>query len=375
MDRLVALSLGLVSALPVWSQAPTMPSERPRNVVLLIGDGMGLTQVSASYLTLTEGGLRPGSHMGRFPVTGLMVTTSTDDLITDSGAGATALSTGRKTYNGAVGVGPDSLPLTTVLEKAARLGRRTGMLVTCEVTHATPASFAAHRVDRDLYEDIAVDLSKAPLNWLVGGGRNHFSARSDQRDLLTEMKRSRGMTLMNRAEEVLQDQPGVDRQALTALLWDGPAPSILQGRDSSLMARLAERACRDLDRPGVLSRDSGFFLMIEGSQIDWGGHANDGAYVLTETMDLDRVVGAVLDFAQRDGQTLVLMTADHETGGMAINSGQRNGQDLKWGFTTKKHTGALVPVMAYGPGAYSFTGIMDNTELYRRLCGIWGLKP
>jgi alkaline phosphatase len=115
--------------------------------------------------------------------------------------------------------------------------------------------------------------------------------------------------------------------------------------------------------------------MIEGSQIDWGGHANDGAYVLTETMDLDRVVGAVLDFAQRDGQTLVLMTADHETGGMAINSGQRNGQDLKWGFTTKKHTGALVPVMAYGPGAYSFTGIMDNTELYRRLCGIWGLKP
>ncbi|MFM7381318.1 MAG: alkaline phosphatase, partial [Bacteroidota bacterium] len=125
----------------------------------------------------------------------------------------------------------------------------------------------------------------------------------------------------------------------------------------------------------IVTNDSGFFLMIEGSQIDWGGHANEGDYVLTETLDLDRVVGAALDFARQDGNTLVLLTADHETGGMAINSGARDAQSMGLAFTTKKHTAALVPVMAYGPGAESMSAMMDNTEIYRRLCGLWSLEP
>jgi len=142
------------------------------------------------------------------------------------------------------------------------------------------------------------------------------------------------------------------------------------------MAALTARACRDLDRPApIATKDSGFFLMIEGSQIDWGGHANDGDYVLTETLDLDRVVGAALDFALQDGNTLVVLTADHETGGMAINSGARDAQSMGLAFTTKKHTAALVPVMAYGPGAETMSAMMDNTEIYRRLCGLWSLEP
>jgi alkaline phosphatase len=285
------------------------------------------------------------------------------------------LSTGRKTYNGAVGVGPDSLPLKTILEKAAYRGRKTGILVTCEVTHATPASYAAHRIDRDLYEDIALDLSQAPLDWLVGGGRNHFAVRKDQRDLLEEMKVERGFEVIHRAEDLLSAASSKTEHPLVALLWDGPAPRISDGRDPGLMAALTTRACRDLDRPTLLSLDSGFFLMIEGSQIDWGGHANDGQYVLSETLDMDRVVGAALDFARRDGNTLVVLTADHETGGLAINDGSRDARTLDLAFTSKKHTAALVPVMAYGPGAEQMSAMMDNTEIYKRLCGLWSLEP
>ncbi|MFM8959583.1 MAG: alkaline phosphatase, partial [Bacteroidota bacterium] len=142
------------------------------------------------------------------------------------GAGATALSTGRKTYNGAVGVGPDSLPLQTILEKAAATGRRTGMLVTCEVTHATPATSAAHRIDRDLYEDIALDLSLAPLDWLVGGGRNHFVTRQDQRNLVEEMRKVRGFKVMDRSEDLLKAPQSSAKQPVVALVWDGPAPRI-----------------------------------------------------------------------------------------------------------------------------------------------------
>ncbi|MFM8959581.1 MAG: alkaline phosphatase [Bacteroidota bacterium] len=349
---------------------------KPRNIIMIIGDGMGHTQVSAAYLHQTQGSGDGSWNMGRFTHFGYSVTTSSDALITDSGAGATALSTGRKTYNGAVGVGSDSLPLQTILEKAAATGRRTGMLVTCEVTHATPASYAAHRIDRDLYEDIALDLSLAPLDWLVGGGRNHFVTRRDQRNLLEEMRKVRGFKVMDRSEDLLKAPRSSAKQPVVALVWDGPAPPINEGRDPGLMAALTARACRDLDRPTpIVTNDSGFFLMIEGSQIDWGGHSNDGDYVLTETLDLDRVVGAALDFARQDGNTLVVLTADHETGGMAINSGARDAQSMGLVFTTKKHTAALVPVMAYGPGAEGLSAMMDNTEIYRRLCSLWSLEP
>jgi len=351
----------------------TLAQQRPRNIIFIIGDGMGLHQVSASYLHQTRREPSEPWNMARFPFIGLASTTASDALITDSGAGATALSTGRKTYNGAVGVGPDTLPLPTILELAAKAGKKTGMLVTSEVTHATPASFAAHRKDRDLVEDIALDLSRAPLDWLVGGGRNHFVNRQDQRDLLYEMSEASGVLPVNTTPEVLSPRLRPIATPLIALLWDGPAPSILQGRDPQLMSMLAARACRDLNRTHRTEADSGFFLMIEGSQIDWGGHANDGEFVLTETLDLDRVVGAVLDFAQKDGQTLVVLTADHETGGMAIQSGSLDGSNLKFAFTTKKHTPVLVPVMSYGPGAERFAGWMDNTDIPRRMAELWAL--
>jgi alkaline phosphatase len=352
---------------------PLLAQDKPRNIIFIIGDGLGLSQISSAYLHQTQQKPAESWNMGRFTHAGFVSTVAADNLITDSGAGATALSTGRKTYNGAVGVGTDTLPLPTVLELAAQAGKKTGMLVTCEVTHATPASFAAHRKDRDLVEDIALDLSRAPLDWLVGGGRNHFVARQDQRDLLYEMSEASGVLPVNTSPEVLSPRLRPIATPLIGLLWDGPAPSILQGRDPQLMSMLASRACRDLDRIHRNEQDSGFFLMIEGSQIDWGGHANDGDYVLTETLDLDRVVGAVLDYAQKDGQTLVVLTADHETGGMAINAGAQDGSNLKYAFTTKKHTPALVPVMSFGPGSERFSGWMDNTDIPKRMAALWNL--
>jgi alkaline phosphatase len=365
---------GLLGLALFWS-SDVMASNKPRNIILIIGDGMGFSQVSAACLHQTLGAGDSIWNMGRFTHFGYSVTNSSDALITDSGAGATALSTGRKTYNGAVGVGPDSLPLQTILEKAAASGRRTGMLVTCEVTHATPASFAAHRIDRDLYEDIALDLSVAPLDWLVGGGRNHFVVRQDHRNLIDEMRSQRNFRVINQAIDLAKFSSAESKRPLLSLLWDGPAPRISEGRDLNLMAALTTRACQDLDRPTTFSIDSGFFLMIEGSQIDWGGHANDGEYVLTETLDLDRVVGAALDFAQKDGNTLVVLTADHETGGLAINSGTQDAKTMDLAFTTKKHTAALVPIMAYGPGAELLSAMVDNTEIHNRLCRLWSLEP
>lgn len=365
-------TLGLLGLL-LTAVLPLQAQDKPRNIIFIIGDGLGHSQVSSAYLHQTQKKPSDPWNMGRFTHAGLVSTVSADALITDSGAGATALSTGRKTYNGAVGVGTDTLPLPTLLELAAQAGKKTGMLVTCEVTHATPASFAAHRKDRDLVEEIALDLSRAPLDWLVGGGRNHFVQRQDQRDLLYEMSEASGVLPVNTSPEILSPRLRPIATPLIALLWDGPAPSILQGRDPQLMALLAARACRDLDRTYRAEQDSGFFLMIEGSQIDWGGHANDGEYVLSETLDLDRVVGAVLDYAQKDGQTLVVLTADHETGGMAIQSGSQDGSNMKFAFTTKKHTPALVPVMSYGPGAERFAGWMDNTDIPKRMAALWNL--
>lgn len=319
---------------------------------------MGINQVYAGMVA--NGNIL---QLERFYHLGLSKTYSSDNLVTDSGAGATALSIGRKTFNGAIGVGPDSSLYETILESAQKAGKSTGLVATCDITHATPASFAAHQPNRDWNEAIAEDIANAKVDLLIGGGIKHFEARKDQKNLLAAME-DRGVQVV-RTEEALFN---VKSLPVAALLWDEDAPAKHKGRNDILPLSTLWA----LER--LSTNEKGFFLMVEGSQIDWGGHANDADYITAEMIDFDKAIGFALDFAERNKETLIIVTADHETGGFAINGGKPNENTFKAAFTTEKHTATMVPVFAFGPGAENFTGIMDNTQLYEKMMQVLSLQ-
>jgi len=334
------------------------PQKKPRNIVLLIGDGMGIGQITAGMYSNKN-----YLHLERFPVIGLIKTTSADDLITDSAAGATAFATGKKTYNGAIGVDEDTVAVPTILEIAEEHGLATGLVATSEIIHATPASFIAHEYNRLRYEEIAADFLDTPVDLMIGGGRKYFMRRRDKRNLLVEMEEL-GYYIRNEKVPMRKLECPPDKK-MAYFTADLKPKKKAKGRD--YLPDAAELAL------GFLQERSqkGFFLMIEGSQIDWGGHANDDDYIISEMLDFNETVGNVLDFAEQDKHTLVVVLADHETGGFAVNRGSDRGK-LKTGFTTGGHTGNMVPVFAYGPGSELFAGIYDNTEIFHKLMGAYG---
>lgn len=334
-------------------------SKRPKNIILMVGDGMGVTQISAG-LYMNDNQL----NLERFPVIGLHKSYASDNLITDSAAGATAFSIGEKTYNGAIGVLPDSTAKQTILELAAEKGWATGLVATSEITHATPASFIAHQPSRKMYEAIAADFLKTDFDLIIGGGKKHFDDREeDDRDLTAELQ-TKGYVVSSFLDTKIEEVDlSVNKLAyFTANVKPLPAA---QGRD--YLPYASKAATEFLDGKS----ENGFFLMIEGSQIDWGGHANDADYIITEMLDFDKALGHVLDFAAKDGETLVIVTADHETGGFAIHYGSTMG-NVETGFTTDYHTADLIPVFAYGPGAELFSGIYENTAIYHKMMNAIG---
>ena len=345
---------------PSSSTEPTV--DTATNVIFLIGDGMGLTQISAG---MYANGNRVAFE--RMPVVGLQKTYSSDNLITDSAAGATAFSCGKKTYNGAIGVSQDTLPCPTLLERAIEQGRATGLVASSTIVHATPAAFFGHVASRQQYEDLAVQLAASDVDFFAGGGAKYFNGRvTDQRDLVEEM-RSAGREVKTYFEDPFGSHPistALPYGYLSSL--DDPLPA-LSGR--SYLGPAADSAISYLH---AQSRKDGFFLMIEGSQIDWGGHANDADYIVAEMIEFSDIVDAALDYAQQEGNTLVVVTADHETGGFAINLGSRM-DSIAGAFTSTHHTATMVPVFAYGPGAELFAGIYENTDIHTKLAAVMKL--
>ncbi|MEL6971821.1 MAG: alkaline phosphatase [Bacteroidota bacterium] len=335
-------------------------TERPKNIILMIGDGMGLTQITAGMYVNGN-----TLHLEEFPVVGLHKSYSSDNLVTDSAAGATAFSAGRKTYNGAIGVDPDTTSLYTILEEAEDQGMATGLVSTSTIVHATPASFIAHQPRRSMYEAIAADFLETEIDLFIGGGKKYFDRRKDNRDLLEELS-NKGYYVSSYFEQKLTDLRPNPNKNLAFLTADSDPLTYEQGR--TYLKPASEIACDFLDKRGA---QDGFFLMIEGSQIDWGGHANNTNYIITEMIDFDNSIGAVLDFAKADGNTLVIVTADHETGGFAINPGSTQ-DSIIGAFTSDYHTAALIPVFAYGPGAQLFAGIYENTAIYHRMRQAFG---
>lgn len=330
-------------------------TSKAKNIILLIGDGMGLTQVSTAYYYSEE-----TPNFSRFKYIGLHQNQPVGAKITDSASGATAFSTGYKSYNAAIGVDKDTIARETLLEWAAKQQKSTGLIATSTITHATPASFYAHVANRNSHEEIAENFVKAPIDFAAGGGYQYFNQREDSKDLIADL-RDKGMTVSTK--QIGKNLKMGNRYAY--LLEPDSLHSIRGGR-GDFMEKATSTA---LD---FLSQDKdGFFLMIEGSQIDWGGHANDANYVITELLDFDKAVGLALDFAEKDGNTLVIVTADHETGGLSLSSattfGQRNYGAIQPTFSTEGHSAALIPVFAYGKGAKEFMGIYQNNDLFFKM--------
>jgi alkaline phosphatase len=322
-------------------------TKEPRNIILLIGDGMGVSQVFAG-LTGNGGHL----FLNNFKNVGFSLTQSSDNYITDSAAGGTAISAGERTYNGAIGVDVNQKPLKTILEEAEDKGFATGLVSTSAITHATPASFIAHQGARGSYEAIAADFLKTDIDVFIGGGYKHFSQRQDGRDLVSELK-AKGYQVLQNMDEIGTVKSG-KLAGLTAPEHNG---RVIERGD--MLPKATKTAINILN-----NNKKGFFLMVEGSMIDWGAHANNMTYVVEEMLDFDKAIGEALEFANRNGETLVLVTADHETGGLIITDGNFTTGMVQGNFGSTDHTAVMVPVFAYGPGAEMFTGILNNTDIH-----------
>lgn len=331
-----------------------------KNVIFMVGDGMGLAHIQAA-MTVNGNQL----NFERLPVTGFSKTSSSSSYITDSAAGATAFATGKKTYNKAIGVDSDTIPQKTILEYAEDAGLSTGLVATSAITHATPAAFISHQASRYSAEKIASDFLKTDIDVFIGGGRDHFMHREDGVDLTASLKANGYQVVLEQSE-----MTAITSGKLAALLSPNGMPKYEEGR-GDILASSAMKAIELLSK-----NEEGFFLMVEGSQIDWGAHDNDINYMVSELLDFDNTIGQVLDFAEKDGNTLVIITADHETGGLTLPGST----DILWDksathFSTTHHTAIMVPVYAKGPGAEAFAGTYENTQFFYKMMSALSLTP
>lgn len=328
--------------------------KKPKNIILLIGDGMGLSQVSAA-IYYKDG--KP--NFERFGTIGLSKTSSASDLVTDSAAGATVFSTGVKTYNGAIGVDKDTKAVPTIVEHLTKRSLATGIVATSSIQHATPASFYAHVKSRRMYEEITEFAPNSGVNFFAGGGLKFFNQRKDGKDLLTAME-AKGYNVVT---DQLPKTPSEKNQLI--LLAEDGMPKMSEGR-GDFLPNATKLALEQLSK-----NEKGFFLMVEGSQIDWGGHDNDADYLIEELLDFDKTLGVALDFAKQNGETLVIVTADHETGGFTLASDGKDYNKIKSSFSTTGHSGTMVPVFAEGPGASLFNGIYESIEIYHKMMALF----
>lgn len=321
-----------------------------KNIILLIGDGMGLAQISAgmlanhNQLTLTQ-----------LKNIGLSKTQSADDFTTDSAAGGSSMATGKKTKNRYIGVDTSGNQLKNIPEFIEPLGFKSGLVTTDHLTGATPAAFYAHQSDRGMTQAICNDLLKSPIALLIGAGKSDFQ--------------STGISKMADWEELtsLEEVARSEEEKLVYFASDNGLPDKLHGRENYLPDAV-HTAIEYLS-----TKKEPFFLMVEGAFIDSGGHSNNTGVVVEEVLDFDLAVEQALRFADENGETLVIITADHETGGFSIPQGNLENREIEGQFLTHDHTGIMVPVFAYGPHASDFCGVYENSSIYDKIVNIINL--
>ena len=373
-----------IFAMAVLASCTFEYQKQPKNVIYLIGDGMGFGAVTSLLLSMEE-----ETGFEKAPVIGLSETCSANNYVTDSPAGGTALATGTRTCNGFLGVGPDSVQLESLLKKAQKMGKKTGIVVNTTLTEATPGAFYAGVTSRKESYKIAEQFTESGIDVAIGAGLSAFINRPDSIDM-TEVLINKGYDVYLDWKSVL----GTESQKFIGILDMGDVhrrnkkstttASAAEGQEVCLAARLAateetadttrfsepteylQKACtKALD---VLEKEAknGFFLMIESAIIDGYGHNNDSEGMIEEMQEFDNTLQTLIAYVNEHPNTLLVVTADHETGGtgVAYKSHEVNHPEgLHLNFSTKGHTGTVVPVFAYGAGAEKFRGIFQNREL------------
>jgi alkaline phosphatase len=331
--------------------------KKVKNVILMIGDGMGLVQVSAAWVA-NHGKL----NIDNCTSSGFSRTWCANRLITDSGAAGTAMATGSKTNYHCISVDPQGNKLNSLTNIAHNRGLKTGIVVTCNLPDATPSAFCANNIDRDKEEEIAADYLTCNVDYIFGAGRERFNKRTDQRDLLAEIQQ-KGYQVCTTWDETSKIKSGK--------VFSVPSEGQLD--DAAIRGDIFSKAC--LHAVSLLSQEKkGFFAMFEGSRIDDFGHFNDLPRLMKEIFDFDQSIGKVMQWAEKDGETLVIILADHETGGLTLLGGDIKTGTVSGNFSTKDHSGIMVPVYAYGPGAEEFSGIYENTEIFNKIVKLLNLN-
>ena len=352
-----------------------------KNVILMIGDGMGAAQIEAGRWE--KSGHNPATYpsttlaMDGLDYTGWVRTASANSPITDSAAAATALMTGTRTNNGMIGISPGGTWLTTIAETAEAQGRATGAVSTTRVSHATPAGVYAHVGDRTEELLIASQFIDSDLEVMLSGGYRYFIGtgsrdpwwqwgyRTDGRNLVTEAQ-SQGYTVVTTASGLAGAPPGMvlGLFSSSSMAYEGERPS-----SEPSLAAMTGAALSHLD-----DDPDGFFLMVEGGNIDTASHVNEYGYMAGEVLAFDAAVATALAYADTHPDTLLIVTADHETGGLSIQAGGDGW--LTFTFTTTDHTGVNVPIRATGPGADTFAGTtVDNTAVHTVMYDALTLPP
>ena len=334
--------LGLLS-LSLCAAAIAAPAPRP-NIIFMVGDGMGVAYTGA-YRLYQDNIATPELEKTVFDemLVG-MASTYPDDhgVVTDSAAAATALASGVKTFNGAIGVNSQHSPIPSILDKARELGYLTGIAVTCQVNHATPAAFIAHADSRHSYDSIAdqyLDLrinGKPKVDLILGGGREYF-IRKD-RNLVKEFE-----ALGYHYQDDLKNLAKIKKLPALGLFSKAGMDPALESSNPLRLAEMTETALRLL-QPEMQKNTTAkpFFLMLEASQIDWCGHANDIACAMGEMRDMAATMKIIKAFVDKNPNTIFVATADHSTGGLSIGA---KGQ-YQWNASVVRNVKATAPTIA-----------------------------
>lgn len=323
-----------------------------KNIILLVGDGTGLAQWYAGY-TANRGKL----NVFQMKHTGLSKTSSFSSYVTDSAPGATAFSTGRKTNNRSVGVDPVGQKMVLLPEIIARRQMKTGIITSGDFRDATPASFYAHQSERSRYLPILNDLLTSHVDLIMGAC--DFGNSDSVRERVAEK-----FKVYSSLDQMKQPAKFpflvADKKAATA---------VLNGRGNWL-----EEAFTIATKALSGNGNKGFFLMLEAAQVDHGGHANKLPYAISELLDFDQLIGRAMQFADSNGETLIIVTGDHETGGLTLTEGDYQNGLINGQFSTGHHTAVPVPVFAYGPKSFLFDGVYENVEIFKKMLHALGIS-
>ncbi len=367
---------------------------RAKYVFVMIGDGMGANHVAAteSYLSWKAGNFGAERLVcTKFPVLGMCSTFSVSGNITDSAASGTAIATGTKTYNGAIGVDADKNPIQSMAYALKDLGYKVGIMSSVPVNHATPAAFYGHQEDRGMYYEIGLELPRTDFEFFAGSGILDETGKGRDLEPLDEIYENEGYHVcygVNSLSECGEDCKGV------VVLQPSSKKEVLNyeiDRSEIRDDRLAEILSAAIDR---LGDEDPFFIMCEGGEIDWGAHANDIMATVDATLRFNEAIDVAYNFyLAHPDETLIIVTADHETGGLALGADksymidwegiEKDYPDLparrsvtdnrafsekhNIGWTTSGHTGTPVPIYAIGKGAGKFAGRIDNTDIYGKV--------